>query len=104
MDSRFAWRYPRRNTLAPSQREISMATTVSYLRKGMRPVLPARLVTGAVVAALLFGTVLLTGCQPPPDDPKIIVVAASATANEPAPVLSDPDRAMLLNAGSASTR
>jgi outer membrane protein OmpA-like peptidoglycan-associated protein len=81
-----------------------MATTVSYLRKGMRPVLPARLVTGAVVAALLSGTVLLTGCQPPPDDPKIIVVAASATANEPAPVLSDPDRAMLLNAGSASTR
>ena len=81
-----------------------MATTVSYLRKGMRPVLPARLVTGAVAAALLFGTVLLTGCQPPPDDPKLIVVAASATANEPAPVLSDPDRAMLLNAGSASTR
>ncbi len=81
-----------------------MATTVSYLRKDMRPVLPARLATGAVVAALLFGTVLLTGCQPPPDDPKIIVVAASATANEPAPVLSDPDRAMLLNAGSASTR
>ena len=37
-----------------------MATTVSYLRKGMRPVLPARLATGAVVAALLFGTVLLT--------------------------------------------
>jgi outer membrane protein OmpA-like peptidoglycan-associated protein len=70
----------------------------------MRPVLPARLVTGAVAAALLFGTVLLTGCQPPPDDPKLIVVAASASANEPAPVLSDPDRAMLLNAGSASTR
>jgi outer membrane protein OmpA-like peptidoglycan-associated protein len=70
----------------------------------MRPVLPARLVTGAVAAALLFGTVLLTGCQPPPDDPKIIVVAASATANEPAPVLSGPERAMLRNAGSASTR
>ena len=56
------------------------------------------------MAALLSGTVLLTGCQPPPGNPKIIVVAASVTANEPAPVLSDPDRAMLRNAGSASTR
>jgi outer membrane protein OmpA-like peptidoglycan-associated protein len=81
-----------------------MATTVSYLRKGTRPAPAARLVTGAAVAALLSGTVLLTGCQPPPDDPKIIVVAASATANEPAPVLSGPDRAMLRTAGSTSTR
>ena len=56
------------------------------------------------MAALLSGTVLLTGCQPPPHDPKIIVVAASATANEPAPVLSGPGRAMLRDAGSTSTR
>lgn len=81
-----------------------MATTVAYLRKGTRPALAARLVTGAAVAALLSGTVLLTGCQPPPDDPKTIVVTASATANEPAPVLSGPDRAMLRTAGSTSTR
>ena len=82
-----------------------MATTVSYRRQGTKPVPAARRVTGAaVVAALISGTVLLTGCQPPPDDPKIIVVAASATANEPAPVLSGTDRAMLRNAGSTSTR
>ena len=82
-----------------------MATTVSCRRKGTKPVPAARLVTGvAVVAALISGTVLLTGCQRPPDDPKIIVVAASATANEPAPVLSGPDRARLRDAGSTSTR
>jgi outer membrane protein OmpA-like peptidoglycan-associated protein len=82
-----------------------MATTVSYRRKGTKPAPSARLVMGAAVAAaLVAGTVLLTGCQPPPDDPKIIVVAASATANEPAPVLSGPARAMLRNAGSTTTR
>jgi outer membrane protein OmpA-like peptidoglycan-associated protein len=81
-----------------------MATTVSYRRKGTKPVPAARLVTGVAVAALISGTVLLTGCQRPPDDPKIFVVAASATANEPAPVLSGTDRAMLRNAGSTSTR
>src|SRR5580693_4066865 len=103
-DSQFARRRPQQNTLAPSPREISMATTVSYRRKGTQPVPAARLVTGVAVAALISGTVLLTGCQPPPDDPKIFVVAASATANEPAPVLSGTDRAMLRNAGSTSTR
>ncbi len=81
-----------------------MATTVSYRRKGTKPVPAARLVTGVAVAALISGTVLLTGCQRPPDDPKIFVVAASATANEPAPVLSGTDRAMLRTAGSTSTR
>ena len=82
-----------------------MATAASYLRKGTKPVPAARRVTGAaVVVALLCGTALLTGCQSPPDDPKTIVIAASATANEPAPVLSGPDRAMLSNAGSTSTR
>ena len=81
-----------------------MATAVSYRHKGTKPVPAARLVTGVAVAALISGTVLLTGCQPPPDDPKVIVVAASATANEPAPVLSGTDRAMLRTAGSASTR
>jgi outer membrane protein OmpA-like peptidoglycan-associated protein len=81
-----------------------MATTVSYRRKDAKPAPAARLVTGVAVAALISGTVLLTGCQPPPDDPKIFVVAASATANEPAPVLSGTDRAMLRNAGSTSTR
>jgi hypothetical protein len=81
-----------------------MATTVSYRRKGTKPVPTARLVTGVAVTALISGTVLLTGCQPPPDDPKVILVAASATANEPAPLLSDTDRAMLRTAGSTSTR
>ena len=82
-----------------------MATAVSHLQKRTKPAPAARLVTGAaIVAALLSGAILLTGCQPPPDDPKIIVVTASATANEPAPVLSGPDRAMLRDAGSTSTR
>ena len=82
-----------------------MATTVSCLRNGTKPAPAARRVTGAaIVTALLSGTVLLTGCQPPPGKPEIIVVAPSATANEPAPVLSGPDRAMLRTAGTTSTR
>ncbi len=84
-----------------------MATIVSYLRKGSKRgrARRGRLVAGAaVVAVFLPGTVLLTGCGPPPGDPKIIVVVASATANEPAPVLSGPDQAMLRNAGNTSTR
>ena len=83
-----------------------MVTIASYLRKGIEraPARRGRLVAGSVVMALLPGAVLLTGCTPPPDNPKIIVVVASATANEPAPVLSGPDRAMLRNAGSNTTR
>ena len=81
-----------------------MATTVPSPRTGPQPVPAARLVTAAVAAALLSGTVLLTGCQPVPDEPKTIVVTASATANEPAPVLSGPDRTMLAAAGGSSTR
>ena len=84
-----------------------MATIVSYLRKGSKRgrARRGRLVAGAAVAAVFLpGTVLLTGCGPPPGDPKIIVVVASATANEPAPVLSGPDQAMLRNAGNTSTR
>jgi outer membrane protein OmpA-like peptidoglycan-associated protein len=83
-----------------------MTTVVLCLRKisNWAPVHPGRLVAGATLAVFLAGTVLLTGCQPPPDDPKIFVIAASTTANEPAPVLSDTDRAMLRNAGNTSTR
>jgi outer membrane protein OmpA-like peptidoglycan-associated protein len=82
-----------------------MATIASYLRKGIEWVSArrARLVAGTVLMAVLPGTVLIAGCGPPPDSPKIIVIVASATANEPAPVLSGLDRAMLRNAGNTST-
>jgi outer membrane protein OmpA-like peptidoglycan-associated protein len=56
------------------------------------------LAAGAAVPLL---AVVLGGCGRPPD-PKTIVVAASATANEPEPVLAGPDRAMLRNAGATS--
>jgi outer membrane protein OmpA-like peptidoglycan-associated protein len=46
---------------------------------------------------------VITGCGAPASTPKIIVIVASATANEPAPVLANQDRAMLRNAGSTST-
>ncbi len=83
-----------------------MTIVVLRLRKiGQRaPVRPRRLVAGAADAAFLAGATLITGCQSPPGTPKIIVVVASATANEPAPLLSGPDRAMLRDAGSTSTR
>ena len=83
-----------------------MATIVAYLRKRIDWVSArrARLVAGVVLAAVFPSTVLIAGCGPPPDSPKTVVIVASATANEPAPVLSGPDRAMLRDAGSTSTR
>jgi outer membrane protein OmpA-like peptidoglycan-associated protein len=82
-----------------------MATIAPYLRKGTRQIQARRrLIIGAAVTAPLLGSVLLSGCQPPPNRPENIVVVSSATANEPAPVLPAPDRSMLRNAGSSSTR
>jgi outer membrane protein OmpA-like peptidoglycan-associated protein len=55
------------------------------------------------VIAVLAGCGLITACQPAADPPaRIFVVVASATANEPAPVLAAPDRTMLRTAGSTS--
>lgn len=77
----------------------------SHLRKDTkrRPARCRRLVTGTGVAAALTGSLVITGCGAPASTPKIIVIVASATANEPAPVLANQDRAMLRNAGSTST-
>lgn len=82
-----------------------MVTIAVYLRKGTRQI-PAgrRLTMGAAITVLLLGLALLSGCQRPQDTPANIVVVASATANEPAPVLAAPDRSMLRNAGSRTTR
>lgn len=81
-----------------------MATIATYVRKDTKRVWARRrLVAGAAMTAFISGLVLLTGCQPTPDAPKNVVVVASATANEPAPVLSALDRAMLRNAGRTST-
>jgi outer membrane protein OmpA-like peptidoglycan-associated protein len=60
-------------------------------------------VVPAAGAVVLFLAVVLGGCGRPPD-PRTIVVVASATANEPAPVLAGPDRAMLGNAGADSAQ
>ena len=85
---------------------ISMATIASYLHKDAEqtPARRRRLVAVAATMAYFLAVGLITGCKPLPDTPKIIVVVASATANEPAPVLATPDRAMLRNAGNTSTR
>jgi hypothetical protein len=83
-----------------------MATIALYLRKGTQRS-PARrrwLIVAAAVTAPLLGSVLLSRCQPAPDTPINVVVVASATANEPAPVLAALDRSMLRNAGSSTTR
>jgi outer membrane protein OmpA-like peptidoglycan-associated protein len=83
-----------------------MPTIAPYLRKDIKraPVRRRRLALGTVGTVLLLGSVLLTGCKPLPGTPNIIIVVASATSNEPAPMLAAPDRAMLLIAGSDSTR
>src|SRR5215467_9834000 len=98
---------PAMQTRALLQTEmISMATIASYLHKDAEqtPARRRRLVAVAATMAYFLAVGLITGCKPLPDTPKIIVVVASATANEPAPVLATPDRAMLRNAGNTSTR
>jgi outer membrane protein OmpA-like peptidoglycan-associated protein len=58
----------------------------------------------SAATACLAGTIMLGGCAPAAaDTPKNIIIVASATANEPAPVLSTQDRALLRAAGSGST-
>ena len=55
--------------------------------------------------AFLAGAILLAGCAPAAaDTPRIIVIVSSATANEPAPVLSASERSLLRAAGNGSTR
>lgn len=46
---------------------------------------------------------LLAACAQAPSIPEIIVVAASATMNEPAPVLAPSDSSLLYQAGATST-
>ncbi len=78
-----------------------MATIAVYLRKGTKQA-PAcrRPIAGATaVTAVLTLSGLLAGCGPPPGRPDIIVVAASATMNEPEPMLAAPDRNILRDAG-----
>ncbi len=55
----------------------------------------------AVAAPL---TLLLTGCQSPSHTAEVVVFLPSATANEPAPMLSSADLALLYHAVSSSTR
>jgi outer membrane protein OmpA-like peptidoglycan-associated protein len=83
-----------------------MATIASYPRKGINWVSAPRdrLIAGVALVTVLPGAALLAGCGPPPASSKTIVIVASATANEPAPVLSGPDRALLRNAGNTSSR
>jgi len=64
-----------------------------------------RMIAGIAGAATVFPLVaLLGGCGPPPGSPKTIVVAASATMNEPEPVLAAPDLTLLRNAGTTSSQ
>lgn len=91
----------------PSHRQRSlMARITPHLRKDTKwaTACRRRLTAGAAAAAFLTGSVLITGCASTPDTPENFVLVASATANEPAPVLSAPDRAMLRHAGESSTR
>jgi outer membrane protein OmpA-like peptidoglycan-associated protein len=56
--------------------------------------------TGSTVILL---AVLLAGCGPPPGSPVTIVVAASATMNEPGPVLAAHDLTLLRSAATTSS-
>src|SRR5580658_6417791 len=102
--SPFAPGIPATETPALSRTETSMRTTIAlYLRKAAeRTSACRRPIAGAATVAVLCGSVLLSGCQQPMDPPQTFVIMASATANEPAPVLAAPDRSLLLNAGAGA--
>jgi outer membrane protein OmpA-like peptidoglycan-associated protein len=92
-----------KETPALSRTVISMSTIALYLGKDTKrgPACCHRLIALAATVAVLCGFVL-SGCQPqPPDALEVFVIVASATANEPAPVLAAADRSMLLNAGNS---
>lgn len=95
-------------TPALSQTRYSMPTLAFYqplAAKGARARRRWRTCAAAAAGtALLPLSVLLGGCGPHPGDPKTIVVAASATMNEPRPVLAAPDLTILRNAGTTSSR
>jgi outer membrane protein OmpA-like peptidoglycan-associated protein len=82
------------DTVAPCQ-----LTGINRTQARRRPALAA----AAVAAVILPGALLLAGCSQAQGSPKTFVIMASATANEPAPVLSSPERAVLRRAGGTST-
>lgn len=77
-----------------------------YLRKTViRAVTRRRILAGAAALVVTLPlSVLLDGCGPALGSPDNIVIAASATMNEPDPVLATPDLASLRTAGNTSSR
>ena len=64
-----------------------------------------RITRSCLVIAFMTVSLMVASCgKNPSNTPEIIVVAASATMNEPAPMLAPSDRALLLNAGATSDR
>jgi outer membrane protein OmpA-like peptidoglycan-associated protein len=90
---------------ALSWTEISMRIVDRYLRKDAIRAMARRrpLAAWVAVAPVVAGSLLLTGCQSRPGTATNIVIVASATANEAAPVLAAPDRALLRRAGETSS-
>ena len=91
---------PAIETPALSRTEISMATIALYLGKDTKRASTRRhhFTTWIAATAASCGFILLAGCQSPHNNPTTAVIVASATANEPAPMLAEPDRSMLLGA------
>jgi len=61
------------------------------------------MIATAAGLAVLPMALLLAGCGPPPGSPETIVVAASATMNEPGPVLAAHELTLLRNAATTSS-
>jgi outer membrane protein OmpA-like peptidoglycan-associated protein len=61
------------------------------------------MIATATGSAVIVLAVLLAGCGRPPGSPETLVVAASATMNEPAPVLAAHDLTLLRNAATTSS-
>src|SRR5215471_16197823 len=99
---------PAMESPALSQTRCSMSTLAFYqlLAAGAATARRrCRIIVGAAAGtAVLPLAVLLAGCGPPPGSPETIVVAASATMNEPDPVLAAPELTLLRNAGATSSR
>jgi outer membrane protein OmpA-like peptidoglycan-associated protein len=97
---------PAMESPALSQTRCSMSTLAFYqlfAAQGTAARRRRRMIATAAGVAVLPLAVLLAGCGPPPGSPKTIVIVASATMNEPGPVLAAPDLTLLRNAATTSS-
>ena len=97
---------PAMESPALSQTRCSTSTLAFHQLSAARRATARRrcqMIATAAGLAVLPMALLLAGCGPPPGSPETIVVAASATMNEPGPVLAAHELTLLRNAATTSS-